>query len=59
MVFLENDMNYVAPIEAESLLWSHRLNVYQRGPWYDYYNDTNSYLVKVMDYVTISKDLIY
>ena len=44
---------------SESLLWFHRLSVYQRKSWYDYYNGTDGYLVRIMECVTFDIDLAY
>ena len=44
---------------SESLMWFHRLSVYQRRSRYDYYNGTDGYLVRIMECVTFDIDLAY
>ena len=44
---------------SESLLWFHRLSVYQRRSWYNYYNGTVGDLVRIMECVTFDIDLAY
>ena len=44
---------------SESLLWFHRLSVYQKRSWYDYYNGIVGYLVRIMECVTFDIELDY
>ena len=51
--------NDVAPIQVRIPSVVSRLSVYQRKSWYDYYNGTDGYLVRIMECVTFDIDLAY
>ena len=46
-------------LKSESLLWFHRLSVYQRKSWYDNYNGTDRYMARYMECVTFVIDMSY